>query len=106
MPVYNAIIENVVVGLHKGIVTIWLQVTYGAATQGFGGYVCYNPTYSGRDCTGEFIYKVLHVLEKENLHELIGAPVRIKKNTSLGQIVSVGHFIKENWFTPETDLSM
>lgn len=94
--------------------TAWLHLEFDGSGQGFGGYAHDEPL---RDTRGEFlrregsawgmewISRVLSTLEVEAWEQLPGTIVRVRRESPLGSIVSIGHAYKDRWFTPKSDLA-
>jgi hypothetical protein len=99
----NAKIEGVSLEIEDhGILTAWLQLDFGdGGHQAFGGYGLYYPRDQSKSLAGKFIYRTLEVLGVRNWDNLQGMIVRVKRNDGL--VVSVGHPIKDEWFTPSVE---
>lgn len=92
-----------------GLFSFWLHLKFDDTGQGFGGY-CLDtvpekqnigaqrrPTKFG--CAA--IMEVLRTLDVETWEKLPGTPVRVRREEPYGRIVSIGHFIKEQWLNME-----
>lgn len=102
MEISNAVIRSVELGIEDhGILTAFLHLEHERGHQGFGGYILYSPN-SGRDVSGKFIWRCLEVLEVRDWNDLKGKSLRIKIGEGL--IRSIGHVIKDQWFTPSEEL--
>lgn len=79
-----------------GILTSYIHIEMADnCHQGFGGY-----SLSG-GAASIWIRGVLDVLELDKWEALAGRPLRIKKKDIWGEpILSIGHIIKNQWFTP------
>ena len=92
----NAVIDDVFLGFEDhGIFTMDVRMDYGGCVQNFGGY-----------CLGgvtgiEFIKEVLNVVGVQSIKELLGKSVRVKTDGEYGQIIAIGHFLKDNWLNPK-----
>jgi len=92
MEIKNAIITSTFLGFEDhGIFTLWLNFDLERGCQSFGG----------RKIGIFHIEEILRTLEVENWEKLIGISCRIKGDQS--HIGSIGHFIKDNWHTPENE---
>lgn len=114
----NAKIDKTMLGTEDhGIFTAWIYVSGSGWCQGFGGFSLDAPRWSGganrqgkflgRVGTAygmEFIRRVLDVLEIPSWERLPGQPVRIRRGNN-GLIAAIGHYIKDQWFDPATDLA-
>jgi len=89
----NAIISGTSLEIEDhGIPTCWIYLDYGNASQGFGGY---DLRFYGI----WFMFEMMKVLEISSWDKLKGVPVRVKKDNK-DMVISVGHFVKDKWFTP------
>jgi hypothetical protein len=108
----NAIITSTHLGDEDhGIMTCYLHLDFGGSGQGFGGYSLdqhngernANSRRIGTAYGLEFIKRILETLEVGKWEKLPGTHLRVKADH--GKVHSIGHFIKDQWFTPETDLA-
>ena len=96
MIIQNAVIEDVFLGFEDhGIFTMDMRLDYGGSVQCFGGYCL------GGSTGIEFIKEVLNVVGVQSIKELNGKSVRVKKEDEFGKIISLGHFLKDNWLDPK-----
>lgn len=101
MEIQNGIIKSVQIHIEDhGILTAWLHIEHGWGNQGFGGYGLYYPDKP--DNMGKFIWRCLETLEVHDWSELRGKTLRIKIDDGL--IRSIGHIIRDQWFTPSEEL--
>lgn len=57
------------------------------------------------DIGGWFVERLLQTLEADSWLALHHVPVRIKRGKGpQGEIIAVGHFIKDQWFNPSEEL--
>lgn len=89
----NAKITGTELGGDERGPSFWLYLDYGGSGQGFGGYRL------GGEFTHYVIMGILDTLEVARWEDLNGTPVRAKIED--GTIVSVGHYLKDQWFTPK-----
>lgn len=92
----NAIIKKTTLGYHDGFGSIkssWLHLDYGGSGQAFGGYKL------GEKFTDAYIYGILEALECDSWEDLIGKPIRVKKENGIA--VAIGHLLKDQWFNPK-----
>lgn len=93
----NAVIKSADILFQRGHLTINLQMDYGGAVQGFGGY--------GLDDSNNaalFLRKVMELLEVSEWSRVVGKSVRVDGN--LVQIERIGHLLKDKWFDPGEEL--
>ena len=89
----NAKITGTELGGDERGPSFWLYLDYGGSGQGFGGYRL------GGEFTHYVIMGILDTLEIARWEDLKGKPCRAKIED--GTIVSVGHYLKDQWFTPK-----
>lgn len=51
-----------------------------------------------------YIQKLMETLEVGDWSNLPGTYVRVKKDSTLGPIIAIGHIVKDQWFDPKVDL--
>jgi len=92
-----------------GVLSAWLYLDYGGASQGFGGYTLDGkPVDGSHDRTpwagaGLFIRRCLEICNVDSWEKLPGASIRVRKDGS--RVHAIGHFLKDEWFDPEKDFS-
>ena len=91
--IQNATVTSTELGGDERGPSFWLHLDYGGSSQGFGGYRL------GGEFTNYVVMGILDTLEVASWEKLKGTPVRAKIED--GTIVSIGHYIKEQWFTPK-----
>lgn len=106
MEIKNAIITSTSLDMgDRGLLTGWIHLDYGGSGQGFGGYALYLPksfkNHSINSCAGHWIFRVMEIAGVEKWDQLPGKSVRVKIDKGL--IKSIGHIIKDDWFTPSED---
>ncbi len=81
------------------------MLDYGDSGQGFGGWALYLPkAYSHHKLlspAGHFIWRVMQVAGVSQWSTLPGKTVRAR--CDLGKVYSIGHIVKDDWFTPGED---
>lgn len=106
--VKNAKIRGTMLGIEDhGIMTAFIELDYGGAGQGFGGYGFDNPHKTKEEPYGrrgtafgcEFIRRVLDVVGVEKWEDLKGKHVRVV--ATWDKVKRIGHIIEEKWFDPE-----
>ena len=102
----NAVIESAeITNDDHGCLTAWIFLDYGGGGQGFGGYALYLPKtvvhHAVLGPAGHFIWRVMEVAGVEKWSQLKGKTIRVKANN--GGVESIGHIVKEDWFTPRED---
>lgn len=73
--------------------SFWVHVDYGDSVgQGFGGYAL------GGTFTHYILMGILNTIEVDKWENLKGTSIRVKGDS--GKIESIGHYLKDKWFTP------
>lgn len=100
----NVIIKSAEICIEAhGLLTLWLLLDFGDSTsQGFGGWCLYNSNFPDKDRAGRFIQRVLEIADVRSWEELPGKTIRVR--ASLTRVHAIGHILKDDWFTPSTDL--
>lgn len=88
----NATITSTSLGNDERGPSFWVNLTYGGAGQGFGGY------FLGGAFTHYVIMGILNTLEVDNWEDLKGTPVRVESDG--GKVYRIGHYLKDKWFDP------
>lgn len=111
--VKNAIIESTeITNDYHGCLSAWLYLDYGdAGHQGFGGYALYLPKgfahHAIQSGAGHFIYRCMQIGEVDKWDKLKGKSIRVRApNDFGGTILSIGHITKNDWFTPQDELTV
>lgn len=106
----NAIITSVSLDFGgRDLLTSYVHLDYGGLHQGFGGYALYLPkSYSHHSLlshAGHFIYRCMQIAGVESWKDMAGKAVRVKldKDGLGGNIIAIGHIIKDDWFNPSED---
>lgn len=94
----NAVIKSVKIENERGL-SAWLHLDYGGSGQGFGGYMLLG---GERNYCGIFIARCLDIGGVDEWSKLVGKTIRVRVYDGL--IKSIGHIIKDDWFTPSKDL--
>jgi hypothetical protein len=105
----NAIVKGATIDTgDRGLLTAWLHLDYGSSGQGFGGYSLYLPksfahfTEKG-DFAGHFIFRCMEIADATTWDAIVGKSIRVKIENGL--VVSIGHIVKDDWFTPSEDFN-
>jgi len=103
----NAVIESVTIDMgDHGLLTAWLNLSYGGSGQGFGGFSLYLPksythfTEKG-DFAGHFIFRCMEIAGVEKWEQMKGKTIRVKSCHS--KVEAIGHIVKDDWFNPSAD---
>lgn len=106
----NAIIDSVSIDDgDRGLLTAWLHLDYGGLFQGFGGYALYLPkSYKNHTLlshAGHFIHRCMEIGGVSKWSDLKGKTIRVEctKDGLGGEIIAIGHILKEDWFNPSED---
>ena len=103
----NAVIKSARISNDDhGLLTAWLDLDYGGAGQGFGGFALYLPKSfkhhkKQMNWAGHFIWRVMEVAGVTRWADLPGKTVRVL--ASHEKVHSIGHIVKDDWYTPETE---
>jgi len=104
LEIKNAVITKTRLGYQaQGIMTCYLDLSFGSAMQSFGGFALdvYDKKLGERLGAAygmDFIQAILKTLEIERWENLEGEQIRVKAD--FHKIHSIGHFIKDQWFNP------
>jgi len=107
----NARIKSTRLGVEDhGIFTAMIDLDYGGAGQGFGGYALDGcPVERGAGSkrvptrlAGLFIARVLEVLEVGTWEKLPGTFCRV--DGDFAHIYRIGHPLKDRWFDPKAEM--
>lgn len=107
--IMNAIIESVSLTMEDhGLLSSWLYLSYGGTSQGFGGYSLYLPKSfkhhkADAGYAGHWIARCLEVADVTSWDKLKGKTIRVRKTDEWGSIISIGHIVKDIWFTPSIE---
>lgn len=104
----NAVITSAVITAEDhGLLSAWLHLDYGGIGQGFGGNVLYLPKpfahHELKSYAGHFIWRVMEVAGVEKWDQLKGKTIRARANHC--GVASIGHIVKDDWFTPAEDFA-
>lgn len=106
----NAVIDSVSIDdSGRGLLTVWLQLNYGDTCQGFGGYSLYLPKnykhHSILSHAGHFIWRCMEIGGVTKWESLKGKTIRVRLTDSGlgGDIIAIGHIVKDDWFNPKED---
>jgi hypothetical protein len=110
----DGIVNAIVLGVSldddddRGILTGCLQLDYGNSWQDFGGYTLYSSkSFSQHDArsgfAGHFIWRCMEIAGVSSWDKIKGKAIRVRIVD--GRAESVGHIIKDDWFSPKDDWS-
>lgn len=103
----NAIISSAIItSADHNLLSAWVQLDYGGMGQGFGGYALYVPKsfthHKGQaNYAGHFIFRCMQIAGVTDWSKMKGMSVRAKIRK--GSVISIGHIINDDWFTPSED---
>ena len=83
---------NILIEDH-GILTSFLDIDYGTAGQGFGGY-----DLRENNVLATWVQRLLWVFKVRDFADLKGKPCRVETD---GLIRGIGHFTEDRWFYPK-----
>ena len=94
----NGMIEHVMLGtLDYGYMSLVVGISCEGKNQSFGTHDLRYEKY-GIDYLAQF----LNTIDKSDFCDLVGSPVRVKKNGN--KIIAIGHYLKDKWFEPENNV--
>jgi hypothetical protein len=106
----NAVIKSVSINdADRGLLTAWLQLDYGGTCQGFGGYGLYLPKsfthHELKSVAGHFIWRCMEIAGVSSWDKIAGKTIRVHvtENGFSGDILGIGHIVKDDWFYPKKD---
>jgi len=104
----NAIVESAQVRLDRDfILSVWLMLKYDGAGQGFGGYVLGGTSgkagehHNQKNICAEWLVWCLKVCDVDDFAKCVGKVIRVRKKDEWGDIVAIGHPVKDVWFYPK-----
>ncbi len=101
----NAKITSTMLGREDhGILTAFVYLDYGGASQGFGGYAFDGYDKATKERYGhrfgmDFIAAVLATVGVETWEKLPGKVCRVRAD--FGKVYTLGNFLTDTWFDPE-----
>jgi len=106
MEIKNAVIDSTSLNFgDRGCLMSFVNFDYGGSFQGFGGYLLYAPKgwthHDKLSPAGHWIVRVCECAGVTDWDKLKGMTVRVKLVDGL--IKSIGHIVKDDWFTPSID---
>lgn len=108
--VENGIIKSVSLSNEDhGCLSGWLFLEFGCGGCGFGGYSIGKADGGNLASPGnyaaEWIVRCINVVIGRwgKWEDLPGQPVRVLSEGTGGQIVAIGHFLKDEWFCPRVE---
>lgn len=108
LQISNASIDSVSIS-NERCLSAWVHVRFDSGGCGFGGFVLGNPDGSNitpplaPNYCAEFIARCLKVGGSETWEGLEGKPIRVLHEGLGGGIIAVGHFLKDEWFSPRVE---
>lgn len=110
--VFNAEIESADIRFDRGfILTCWITLKWEDAGQGIGGYVLGGSPFDETaacaahqdqpNLAADFIGGMMAVGGVEKFSDLKGKIVRVGKSSEWGDIVALGHPVKDRWYEPK-----
>jgi hypothetical protein len=103
----NAVITGTELNTKEGFLTGWLFLKYEVFCQNFGGRALYLPAsfthHTVESVAGHWICRVMEIAGVTRWSELPGKAIRVK--AAPGNVIEIGHIIKDDWFNPEKDFA-
>ena len=103
----NAIITGTTLDIgDRGFLQGWIQLDYGGACQGFGGYALYLPKSfkhapEQKNYAGCWIQRIMEIAGVGEWKELVGKSIRVQLEDNM--ISGIGHILKDEWFFPKIE---
>lgn len=102
----NAVIKSArITADDHGVLMAWLDLDYGGAGQGFGGYSLYLPKsfkhHQLESVAGHFIWRCMEIAGASRWDQIPGKTIRVQA-THCG-VTAIGHIVKDDWFNPSED---
>ena len=89
----NGTISSMYLGIEShGILTFMIQIDGDGDSQGYGGYSC-----GHGDFLATAIRALLDAFEIKEWEGLKGKNVRVRRDSSYGKIIGIGHIVKDKW---------
>lgn len=106
MEIKNAIITSATLRIEDhNVLDGWLDLDYGGAGQGFGGYSLYLPkSYTHHQLLstcGHFVYRCLEIAGAQKWEDLKGKTIRVEADHC--GVRRIGHIVRDDWFCPADD---
>ena len=101
--VKNAIIKSAQIQENHGCLTVWLHLDCGKTSQSFGGYALHVPDRN-KSFMGHAIWSTMKMCGVRDWVDVPGKAIRVRTDNS-GDIIAIGHIIREEWFDPSVDFS-
>jgi hypothetical protein len=107
--IMNAVIESAEINdAERGMLTAWLNLSYGGTAQAFGGYALYLPKsykhHAKLSHAGHFIWRCMEIAGATSWDDVAGKTIRVEKEDEWGAIIRIGHIIKDDWFDPKKEM--
>lgn len=103
----NAVIESATLSIaDHGMLLGWLRLRLADGGGGFGGYTLGFRGKSNVDSKGlaaEYIVRCLEIAGVQDWDRLSGKTIRVLNEGPGGDIVAIGHIIKDDWFCPRVE---
>ena len=105
----NAVIRSARILIERGMLTTFIGLDFGDYQQGFGGYrllpgphsECRRRCELGPNYGALFVERVMRIADVDEWDRLVGKAIRVRRNG--GDIIAIGHIVKEDWFEPRAD---
>lgn len=105
----NAVVDDATIRIDRGFaLSMWLTLNYGGSIQGFGGWVLGGTPDAAcgkhaeqKNLAAEWIVSCLRVCGVESVSECAGKVVRVRQTRPYGEVIAIGHAVKDIWFDPK-----
>ena len=90
-----------------GILSSFIMLEFDGSGQGFGGYALYLPKeckhHKLQSVAGHWIWRIMEIAGVKRWDDLRGKTIRVRHDKPYGNIIAIGHIIKDDWFNPREE---